>query len=194
MAKGGARCGAGRPGYRVKAEQLQRVDIRVWRKRGLLWVGGTNTWSWWRGDEPSGSIRFTVNETSIRLVYIANGKDASQTVWTTTTSCGYGGVRRWFGCPVCSRRCEVLFMRSGRFACRSCQRVSYSSQSGSEHDRLNTRYHRLNAMVEAGKPKWQRWATFNRLEDRLERADYLATKSLMLFVQRLTGKIFTGLA
>lgn len=188
MGTGGSRCGAGRPAYKVKAEHLQRVDIREWRKRGLLWVGCSNSWSWSRGGEPSGSIRFTVGESSIQLTYAIDGRDASQTIWTTTTPCAYGGSRRWFCCPVCRGRCELLYMRSGRFACRSCQRVSYSTQSGSERDRLNTRYHRLNALVEAGKPKWQRWATFHRLEDRLERADYLATESLMYFVQRLMGK------
>lgn len=188
MSKGGSRCGAGRPAYKVQAEHLQRIDIRVWRKRGLLWDGGSNAWSWWRGDQPSGSIRFTVGECSIRLNYSAGDKDASQTIQTTTTPCAYGGSRRWFSCPTCTGRCEVLFMRSGRFACRSCQRVSYRSQSGSEHDRLNTRYHRLNNLVAAGKPKWQRWATFDRLEDKLRQADYLATRSLMYFVERLTGK------
>jgi hypothetical protein len=164
------------------------------RQRGLLNVGTSVTWAWSRGGEPSGNIRFTVNESSIRLAYNVKGQDASQTVWTTETPCGYGGSRRWFSCPVCDGRCEVLFMRQSRFACRSCQRVSYRSQNGSEHDRLNARYHRLNALVEAGKPKWQRWATFNRLEDRLERADHLACQSLMYFVQRLTGKPFTGMA
>lgn len=189
MATGGARLGAGRPSYKVKGEQLQRLDIRVWRRRGLLWVGGTNTWSWWRGNAPSGNIRFTVNEHSVMLTYCVGGTDASQTIWTTTTPCGYGGSRRWFACPVCSGRCEVLYQRSGRFACRSCQRVSYTTQSGSEYDRLNTRFHRLNALVEAGKPKWQRWATFNRLEERLNRADELATKSLSHFVQRLMKRV-----
>ena len=191
MGSGGSRWGAGRPATRVKAEQLQRVDIRVWRKRGLLWTGGTNTLTWWRGGEQSGSIRFTVNAESIQLAYSVAGQDATQTVQTTTTGCGYGGSRRWFSCPVCGGRCEVLYMRSRRFACRSCQRVSYSSQSGSAHDRLNARYHRLNAKVEGGKPKWQRWATFNKLEDKLERADELATRSLMRFIERLTGKPLT---
>lgn len=188
MSKGGSRWGAGRPAFKVKAEQLHRVDIRIWRKRGLLWVGGSNVWTWSRGSEVSGSIRFTVGEEYVQLTYCMNGVDASQTVWTTSTPCCYGGQRRWFNCPTCRRRCEVLYQRSGRFACRTCQRVSYTSQSGSEHDRLNTRFHRLNALVEAGKPKWQRWSTFNRLEQRLDRADELATKSLMHFIQRLTGK------
>ena len=188
MAKGGARFGAGRPGYKVKGEQLQRLDIRVWRRRGLLWVGGTNTWSWWRGDAPTGSIRFTVNEHSVRLTYSTSGNDASQTISTTTTPCAYGGLRRWFACPVCGGRCEVLYQRSGRFACRSCQQVSYTSQSGSESDRVHARYHKLHALVENGKPKWQRWSTFNRQEERLNRADECATKYLFHFIQRLMKK------
>jgi hypothetical protein len=49
----------------------------------------------------------------------------------------------------------------------------------------------LLAQVAAGKPKWQRWAIFNKLERQLDRADELATNSLRLFIQRLTGeKVF----
>ena len=185
MATGGARCGAGRPGYRVNGEQLQRVDIRVWRKRGLLWVGGTNTWSWWRGNAPSGNIKFTVSEHSVRLTYSVGGTDASQTIRTTTTPCGYGGSRRWFACPVCGGRCEVLYQRAGRFACRSCQRVSYTSQCGGSDDRVCNLYHRLAGKLEAGKPKWQRWATYNKLKERFERISEQFDESLYRQLQLL---------
>lgn len=187
MAKGGARWGAGRPGYRVKAEQLHRIDIRQWRQRGLLWDGGSNSWSWSRGGEPTGNIQFTVSAESIWLAYSINGNDASQNIHTTTTPCGYGGSRRWFSCPACRGRCEVLYQRSGRFACRSCQRVSYTSQSGSESDRTHARYHKLHALVENGKPKWQRWSTFNRLEEKFERADENANQMLWKVIQRLSS-------
>lgn len=186
MSRGGSRWGAGRPSYKVKAEHLQRLDIRVWRRRGLLWVGGTNTWSWWRGRERAGTIRFTVNADSVWLSYGVNGVDASQSIRTSTTPCRYGGSRRWFLCPICCRRCEVLFQRSGRFACRTCQQVSYSSQSGSESDRVHARYHKLNALVESGKPKWQRWSTFNRLEEQFEQADLAANQLLWSAIQRLS--------
>ena len=185
MGTGGARWGAGRTAYRLKAEQTPKVDIRVWRKRGLLWVGGTNSWSWSRGGESAGSIRFTVNADNIRLTYSVNGQDASQTIRTTTTPCRYGGARTWFECPRCRGRAAVLFMRAGRFACRLCHKVSYSSQSRSAHDRANTRYHQLHALIEAGKPKWQRWATFERLEDRFERVNEQVNYSLMRLIQRL---------
>lgn len=187
MGTGGTRCGAGRPGYRLKAEHTPKIDIRVWHKRGLLWDGGTNSWSWSRGAESAGSIRYTVSSASIRLTYSVNGQDASQTISTTTTPCHYGGSRPWFSCPVCHHRAAVLYLRSGRFACRSCQRVSYASQSGSESDRGHASYHRLHALIEAGKPKWQRWATFNRLEDRFERADERVSMLLLKVIQRLQG-------
>lgn len=73
-------------------------------------------------------------------------------------------------------------MRAGRFACRKCQKVSYSSQSGSAHDRTNTQYHQLHALIEAGKPKLQRWATFERLEDRFERVNGQVNRSLMVLM------------
>ena len=69
-------------------------------------------------------------------------------------------------------------MRAGRFACRQCQKVSYSSQSGSAHDRINTRYHQLHALIEAGKPKGMRWSTFERLEDHFERANEQSNRFL----------------
>lgn len=185
MGKGGQRWGAGRPGYRIKGEQLLRVDIRQWRQRGLLWDGGSNSWSWSRGGEPAGNIQFTVNTDSVYLAYRINGDNASQSIATTTTPCGFGGSRRWFRCPVCAGRCEVLYMRAGRFACRSCQLVSYTSQSGSESERGHKEYHRLKALIENGKPKWQRWATFNRLEEKFERVNNRVNQSLWKLIQRL---------
>ena len=185
MGIGGTRLGAGRPGYRLQAEHTLKIDIRIWHKRGLLWDGGTNTWSWSRGGESVGQIRFTVNTDNIRLTYASGGKDASQTIRTTSTPCRYGGARRWFACPCCGGRAVTLFMRSGRFACRTCQQISYASQSGSEFSRGCSNYHQLKAMVDAGKKKWQRWSTFEKLEERFERADLRANQSLFQLVQRL---------
>ena len=161
------------------------MDIREWHRRGLLWDGGRNTWSWSRGSEKVGSITFSVSEQAINLIYSLDGRNASQTIMRTATPCRYGGVRPWFLCPVCCNRTALLYMRGGRFACRKCQRVSYSTQSGSESDRVHARYHKLHALVENGKPKWQRWATFNRLEEKFEQADASANEMLWRVIQRL---------
>lgn len=188
MGSGGARGGAGRPGYRVKAEQLMRVDIREWHRRGLLWVGGRNTWSWTRGGERVGSITFSVSEQAINLIYSLDGRDASQTITRASTPCHYGGSRPWFRCPVCRSRTALLYMRAGRFACRKCQRVSYSTQSGTSHDRVCNLYHRLAAKLEDGKPKWQRWATFNKLEDRFKRVGEAFDASILWRLEALGFK------
>ena len=190
MGTGGMRNGAGRPGYRLKAEQTPKIDIRVWHKWGLLREGGTNTWSWSRGGESVGNIRFNVRSDSIRLGYSIDGQDASQTIGTTATPCHYGGSRTWLTCPICHQRSAVLYLRSGRFACRKCQRVSYTSQSDSESKRGHASYHRLHALIVNGKPKWQRWKTFNRLEDHFERVDERVNRSVMMFIQRLQAGRF----
>ncbi|NQW93788.1 MAG: hypothetical protein HQ446_07105 [Polaromonas sp.] len=181
MGTGGTRFGAGRPSHRLKAEQTLKVDMRIWRKLGYLVNGQSFAWQWSRGEEVTASIGVSVCNGSIRLGYTVQGQDASQTIRTTTTPCRYGGARTWFECPVCFGRAAVLFMRAGRFACRQCQKISYTSQSGSAY----ARYHQLHALIEAGKPKWQRWETFNRLEDRFERVNEQVNRSLMKLIQRL---------
>ena len=167
------RYGAGRPGYRLAAEQAKRIDIRRWHKGGYLNAGSSFTWQWTRGEERTGNIGVAVSNGSVRLNYsMRDGddkwRDASQTIMTTSTPCHYGGSRPWFVCPACHERAAVLYLRSGRFACQRCQRISHQSQSGSAIDRVCNRYHHLDALVMAGKPKWQRWATFNRLLDRYD--------------------------
>lgn len=168
MAKGGTRSGSGRPGHRLVAERAKRIDIRRWHKAGYLVEAKQFTWQWTCDGEVTGTIGVTAFSDSLRLNYSVGGRDASQTISTRSTPCHYGGSRPWFACPVCNDRAAVLYLRAGRFACRHCQRVSYQSQSGSAMDRVCARYHRLDALVMAPKPKWQRKATRQRLWDRYE--------------------------
>lgn len=188
MGRGGARFGAGRPGNREKAEHLMRLDIREWHRRGLLWNGGCNAWVWSRGGERTGSITFSVSDSTINLIYGINGVDASQRIARTATPCYYGGFRQWFRCPICQKRTALLYLRSCRFACRKCQRVSYSSQSGSSHDRVCNLYHRLAARIEVGKPKWQRWSTFKKLEERFEHVSRVFDASIYWRLEMLGFK------
>lgn len=189
LGRGGPRYGAGRPGHRLMAEQLRRIDIRRWHRGGYLSTRTTFTWQWSRDGEKTGSIGVTPCGGAIRLAYNVKNdtqwRDASQTILTTTTPCHLGGSRPWFLCPICGDRAAVLYLRSSRFACRQCQRVSYTSQSGSALSRAIDRYHRIDALVMAGKPKWQRWATFDRLLDQHEAASYQADGLLAGQLRRL---------
>ena len=192
MGTGGMRYGAGRPGYRAKAEQLQRVDIRVWRRGGYLSAGRSFSWSWNRGGEPSGSIGVLVHgHNSLALQYMTGRegerRDGSQTIRLAHTACTFGKTRPWFVCPLCQRRRSLLFMRWGRFACRQCQRVAYTSQSC---DRLDTLW-RKQAKIENRlgehwrRPEGMRQRTYDRLlatlidcEERREEAFALAASQL----------------
>ncbi len=170
MSRGGWRSGAGRPGYRAKAEQLQRVDVRIWRLGGYLVPGCVFHWSWNRGGEPTGSIGVRVQERdAVRLEYAVgppdSRRDASQTIRLTHAPCRFGGRRPWFNCPLCARHVAVLYFWHGRFACRHCQRVAYTSQSEDAIGRGWRRQQKIEARLA---PNWQRpkgmWRrTFERL-------------------------------
>jgi hypothetical protein len=194
MGTGGMRYGAGRPGYRAKAEQLQRVDIRAWRRGGYLNAGRSFSWSWNRGGDPTGSIQVRVHgPNSLALLYMVGGegerRDGSQTIHLAHTACNYGNNRPWFVCPLCQRRAGLLFMRWGRFACRHCQKVAYSSQSSDELDRMWRKQAKIEARLGErwGRPKGMRTHTYDRLLGRLWHLEERREGALAVFVARLKG-------
>lgn len=174
MGTGGMRYGAGRPSYKAKAEQLQRVDIRIWHRGGYLRAGCAFTCGWQRGDEPMGSLGVLVHgANSLALQYMmgrdGQQRDGSQTILLLYTPCNYGDTRPWFSCPICQRRAGVLYMRAGRFACRHCQRVSYSSQSCDLLDRLWRKQSKIEGRLgnHWKRPKGMRLKTYGQLIDQL---------------------------
>ncbi len=194
MGKGGMRWGAGRPGYRAKAEQLQRVDIRVWRKRGYLTPGQQFSWAWTRGDERTGSIGVRVHDAySLSLLYSigAGGerRDGSQTIALTRTPCPYGSSRPWFVCPRCQRRAGLLFLRWERFACRRCQQVSYTSQA----EDVLARMWRKQAKIEGRlgenwrRPKGMRERTYEAHLDALLACEQVRDDAFVTVAMRLFG-------
>jgi hypothetical protein len=197
MGRGGMRFGAGRPGYRAKAEQLRRVDIRVWHRGGYLRAGRSFSWSWNRGGEPTGSIGVLVHGAdSLALQYMigeeGERRDGSQSIGLTHTACNYGNTRPWFVCPKCQRRAGLLFLRWGRFACRTCQRVAYSSQSGDTLDQTWRQQRRIEARLGTNwqRPKGMRGRTYDRLiaalmdcEERRDQAFVLAAGRLLRLVK-----------
>ena len=171
MGTGGIRYGAGRPAHNLKAESVPRVDVRLWARSGYFVSASYFSWGWNRGGEPSGNIAVQSSPDSATLIYRIKDmyndewQDKQQVVPIVRTGCGYGGSRKWFRCPVCSRRCELLYLRAYRFACRKCQRIAYTSQSGGPMDRLLHKLHKLRARIESGRPNGMRCATYERLCD-----------------------------
>ena len=169
MGTGGSRYGAGRPAHNIKAESVPRVDVRLWARAGYFDRTRYFTRGWNRGGEPSGNITVQASPDSAILIYRIKDlyrdewQDKRQEVAVVRTGCGYGGNRKWFECPVCHRRCELLYLRAYRFACRKCQRVAYTSQSGGPLDRLMHKSHKFQARIEGGRPSGMRWRTYERI-------------------------------
>ena len=191
MSRGGLRWGAGRPAYRVKAEQLQRLDVRDLNRRRLLKPGNMFVWTWRRGDEVTGSISVRADDRNrLTLLYSTGSnqdrRDVSQCVRIESTSCGFGGSRSWFACPCCSRRIAVLYIRSGRFACRHCQRVAYSSQSEDGIGRAWRRQAGIERRLGENwrRPKGMHQTTYDRLVEALLDCEEQRDRALAAFIER----------
>ena len=191
MAKGGSRFGAGRPAYKVKAEQLKRIDVREFARRGMLARVGRFTWSWNRGGESSGNIGVTVDpRRAVSLDYtIPNDGQTrfiNERVSLIFKPCNFGGARPWFGCPRCERQVAVLYLRAGRFACRHCQRVAYSSQSDSVMASTWRKQRHIETKIGENwqRPKRMRHRTFDRLMDELADCVQRREEALCIFTER----------
>jgi len=194
LSKGGSRFGAGRPGYRVKAEHLQRVDVRDWARRGYLAGGCSFTWGWHRGGESTGSMGVDVHSplaVTLRYSITGDGKrtDVAERLTLVRTPCPYGSARPWFICPRCPRRVAMLYLRGGYFACRHCMRVAYSSQSEDEIGRMWRVQQKIE--VKLGeywqRPKGMRQATYRRLKNRLWKAEERRERAFEALATKLLG-------
>jgi hypothetical protein len=168
-----------RPRSPVTLEALPDIDLRNLRRHGLLKPGCGGSLSWSRDGQETGSIRFSVSQDTVTLIYRV--QDGGTESWTSVTESirllrtaqPFGGERLWFACPRCGRRCAVLY-GGRRFFCRRCVSVPYASQSMAVHYRLLRRSQairerlggRLYASLDAPfppKPKRMRWRTYRRL-------------------------------
>ena len=177
MGKGGMRYGAGRPGWKGKAEACQRLDVRQMQRRGVLRSGYAGSWSWRNSatDETSGSISFRVSAAGLDLTYTLDGVRKAQHVPLRHTACNYGGSRPWFACPACARRVGVLFLRRGGFYCRTCARVGYYSQSEDLIGRTWRQQQKAEAKLCSGwaRPKGMHKSTHRKLLEIIWRCEEL---------------------
>ena len=166
MGTGGSRSGAGRPGWRPKAEQHRNLDVRRFAAENMLRPG---SWSWVWKDGTTGvelaSIGVRGGVDRMTLSYQVDGEAVSCLVDIVKTECGFGGARPWFSCPRCARRVARLYMRAKYFACRHCQRLSYASQADDACGRTWRKQRRIEARLDENgqRPKHMHWRTYQRL-------------------------------
>ena len=180
MGRGGSRSGAGRPGWKAKAEHCMRLDVRVLHRAGCLVPGVSGSWRWTRGEEAAGSIGMRAEALALCLLYSIDGRQSDQRIRIEKTACTYGGARPWFACPYCCRRVAVLYLRSGAFRCRHCARVAYTSQSEDALSRTWRKQHKAEAKIKKGIHE----ATFERLVATIEDCEARRDAALAVFVAR----------
>ena len=90
-----------------------------------------------------------------------------QLVYLRPTSLRFGGVRWWFLCPKCDRRCAKLYLQSHRsvFLCRICLGVGYF------RDETKIEGYTVHQLAQGLKEEcWWRYPPWRRKRDR--RPDY----------------------
>lgn len=154
--------------------EVNRVDIRYMKKRGLLHPGTSGSLSWTRGEEEAGSIRYHVEKYRLILSYRhrphgGDWESVEEAIWFDRTSCNYGGERLWLKCPHCHRRVAVLYGPGKRFLCRQCHKLPYGSQMSGKLDSLVDQKHKLGNKTYKyydgegwGKKKGMHWKTFDK--------------------------------
>lgn len=170
--------------------EVNRVDIRYMKKRGLLNPGTSGSLSWTRGEAEAGSIRYRVEEYRLILNYRhrphgGDWENVEEVVWFECTPCNYGGKRMWLQCPCCHRRVAILYGPGKRFLCRQCHKLSYSSQMSGELDRLIDQKHKLGKRIYGyydgeggGKKKGMHWKTFERLEQKYRTLEMMIDRGI----------------
>ncbi len=92
----------------------------------------------------------------------------------TTTPAGFGGERKWFLCPLCDRRCGILYNNAVYgWICRICANGRYASEVKSPIDRRYRKARKLRRRLGQadpnmtlpfpGKPTGMHWSTYLRL-------------------------------
>jgi len=116
-------------------------------------------------------------------------------VYLAPTRPHFGGLRWWFVCPHLNRRVRKLYLPLGgrHFWSRRAYEVAYASQRETKYDRALRRARKLLLRLGGdptddeypNKPPRMRWATYNRLMDRLVAADGVADE----LAARLLGPV-----
>lgn len=105
----------------------------------------------------------------------------------------FGGAMRWALCPICDRRCGVLYLHQGRFGCRHCHKVVAATQRENRRSRLFRRAAAIRRRLgwpvglfdeEQGKPLGMRWSTYDALTAELD----VVTAQALGLVEDWVGK------
>ena len=191
--------------YRACLQDGLKLDLNHLARKGFIKFGaniGARGISWrdsHRGDIAGGVITADMTDPSHAWFRIAIGRFAQQ-ITLVSRPRHFGGLQFFFVCPATGRLATVLWRPPG--ASKFCSRqawgsqVAYRSQFLDRDNRAHAGKERIKARLIGDldpadwelppKPKWMRWATYNRYIERFD--DYeamLDQASISSVVKRL---------
>jgi hypothetical protein len=186
-----------RPRHRVCLQDGLKLDLNHLARKGFIKFGaniGARGISWsnsHRGEIASGVITADMTDPSHAWFRIANGRFAQQ-ITLVSRPRHYGGRQWLFLCPATGGLATVLWKPPGAGRFRSRQgwgrQVAYRSQFQNASDRAYLGKERIKARLIGEldpadwelppKPKWMRWATYNRYVERFDHYDERPRRSV----------------
>jgi len=156
------------------------LDIRWLRRIGALAPGALAFPSWTCRGEPSGSIVTMMNAAgdTLTLAYtvtdrVTGAKESIRDpIALESTPCHYGGERVWFCCPGCGSRRAVLFSVGGRFRCRACHDLAYTSTREDAFERKTRKCARIRKKLGETSSYGVPWETLPPKPPRMHRRTY----------------------
>lgn len=159
-------------------DDYRSIDVRRWKRDGLLDPPSSFLWRWSRNGETIASIRVHTEHDRVILTYRHRSvgeewNDVTYPVYLDWTDCHFGGRRPWFLCPAsgCGRRVAKLWGGT-IFACRHCYDLAYPCQREVSYDRAARRADKIRERLgwepgifngNGGRPRGMHWTTFQRL-------------------------------
>src|SRR5262249_1236406 len=197
--------GSGRSGGGPTVESASRLDIDALRRHGLIRLGRGGCVIRFSGpyhdldveiethiDGPwNGFVRLKYEMTDY---WTGEPLAVDDKIFLATSGPPFGGLRWWFVCPHLNRRVRKLYLPLGghHFWSRRAYELAYASQRETKYDRALRRARKLRLRLGGDpaddeypdKPPRMRWATYNRLMDRLVAADAVTDEQLILLAAR----------
>ncbi|MGO9151116.1 MAG: hypothetical protein ACLP1E_15215 [Acidimicrobiales bacterium] len=132
------------------------LDIRALARAKNLREGTVMFATTWTHGLSESGVGITVVGGEYALVsYSERGEAITEHIGIEWTSCNYGGVRPWWSCPQCERRCAIVYAVGVRpFACRLCANVTYETAQADAFTRAICKTNKRRARLgwEWGKP------------------------------------------
>jgi hypothetical protein len=201
-------------GSKQRVEDCLSLDVRSWRREGVLEPGRFANLTWHPRGRETSSIGVRTLHGVVELSYSvrsggASGRkeDVRYTVPLTWTPCNFGGSRPWFVCPgrvngvACGRRVAKLYLRHRYFLCRHCHDLTYASRQDTDRDAALRKCRRIRWKLGGSadltepfpkRPKGMHLRTYVRLIAEYGKAYEKFIRALTEDAERLTARVLGG--